>query len=127
MASHQEMDQQVLVDALKFELSFLERGGYERSVREPRRELSLFRDSPSCLNYASAERTHPCSECFLINFVPAEKQGESIPCHHIPLNDRGDTLESLEGYGRDFQVQEAMRGWLQKTIAELEAVPAQKT
>jgi hypothetical protein len=127
MAIHRETDQQVLLAALKFELSFLERGGYGRSVREPRRELSVFQDSPSCLNYASAERTHPCSECFLINFVPAEKQGESIPCHHIPLNDRGDTLESLEGYGRDFQVQEAMRGWLQKTIAELEAVPAQKT
>ena len=27
MAIHQEMDQQVLLDALKFELSFLERGG----------------------------------------------------------------------------------------------------
>ncbi len=30
MAIHQEMDQQVLLDALKFKLSFLERGGYER-------------------------------------------------------------------------------------------------
>jgi len=124
MAIQQEMDQQVLLDALKFELRFLERGGYERSVREPRRELSVFQDSPSCLNYALAHRTHPCSECFLINFVPAEKQGESIPCHHIPLNDRGDTLESLQGYGRDFHVQEAMRGWLQTTIADLEAASA---
>ena len=120
-------NQQVLLDGLKFELRFLEHGGYERSVREPRKELSVFQDSPSCLNYASAERTHPCSECFLINFVPVGKRSESVPCHHIPLNDRGDTLGSLQGYGRDFQVQEAMRGWLQKTIAELEAAAAQKT
>jgi hypothetical protein len=120
------MNQQVLLDALKFELRFLERAGYERSVREPRKEFSVFQDSPSCLNYDSPERTHPCSECFLINFVPADKRGESIPCHHIPLNDRGDTLQKLQGYGRDFDVQEATRGWLKKTIAELEAEPVSK-
>ena len=114
------MNQQDLLDALKFELHFLEHGGYERSVREPRKELSVFQDSPSCLNFALPERKHPCSECFLINFVPAEKRGESIPCHHIPLNDRGDTLESLQNYGRDFQVENAMREWLQKKIAEME-------
>jgi hypothetical protein len=120
MAAHQ----QTLLDALRFELSFLEHGGYDRSVREPRKELSVFRDSPSCLNYASAERTHPCSECLLINFVPDDKRGESVPCHHIPLNDLGDTLETLQGYGRDFDVQEAMRGWLRKKIADLQAAPA---
>jgi hypothetical protein len=119
-------NQQAVLDALKFELSFLERGGYDRSVREPRKELSVFRDSPSCLNYGSAERTHPCSECFLINFVPVDKRGESIPCHHIPLNDLGDTLATLQGYGRDSQVQEAMQGWLRKTISKLEAEPATK-
>jgi hypothetical protein len=112
---------QKLLDALKFELQFQEHGGYERSVREPRKELSVFQDSPSCLNYALTERKHPCSECFLIHFVPASKVGESIPCHHIPLNDRGDTLNDLQGYGRDFEVQEAMRGWLRKSIAEMEA------
>lgn len=114
-------NQQQLLDALKFELTFLERGGYERSVREPRKELSVFQDSPSCLNYASAVRRHPCSECWLSNFVPAEKRGEAVPCHHIPLNDRGETLNELQGYGRDFQLQAAMRGWLEKTIAKLEA------
>jgi hypothetical protein len=113
--NHQE-----LLKALKFELHFLEHGGYERSVRDPRRELSVFQDSPSCLNYALPERKHPCSECLLINFVPAEKRGESIPCHHIPLNESGDTLEKLQGYGRDLEVESATREWLRKTIAELE-------
>jgi hypothetical protein len=124
------MNRQELLDALKFELHFLENGGYERSVREPRKELSVFQDSPSCLNFALPERKHPCSECFLIDLVPAEKRGESIPCHHIPLNDRGDTLESLQGYGRDFQVENAMRDWLKKTVAEMEmemaVVPAKR-
>lgn len=124
------MNQQELLDALKFELHFLEHGGYARSVREPRKELSGFQDSPSCLNFALSKREHPCSECFLINFVPPEKRSESIPCHHIRLNDRGDTLEGLQGHGRDFQVENAMREWLKKTIAEVEmelaVVPANR-
>ena len=111
---------QELLEMLKTELHFLEFGGYGRSVREPRRELSVFQDSPSCLNYALPARIHPCSECFLMEFVPAGKRGESVPCHHIPLNDRGDTLESLQGCGRDFQVQDAMREWLHSKIAQLE-------
>src|SRR5690349_24917270 len=72
--------QQEIIDALKFELTFLDRGGYERSVREPRKALSIFQDSPSCPNYASPTKTHPCAECFLIDFVPSEKRAEAVPC-----------------------------------------------
>jgi hypothetical protein len=111
--------------ALKFEFGFLELGGYGRSVREPRKELSIFQDSPSCLNYAAPVRTHSCAECWLIHFVPPEKRGESVPCHHIPLNDRGDTVESLAGAGDDCKVQEAMREWLREAIGKIERQPAE--
>jgi hypothetical protein len=113
-----------VLEALKFELAFLELGGYGRSVREPRKEPSIFRDSPSCLNYAAPVRTHPCAECWLIHFVPSGKRGESVPCHHIPLNDQGDTAESLADAGDDFKVQEAMRGWLREAIGQIEQAPA---
>jgi len=116
--------QQEVLDALKFELTFLERGGYEPSVREPRKELSIFQDSPSCPNYAATKKTHACAECFLIDFVPREKQGEAVPCHHIPLNDRGDTVDSIAGSGDDFEVQRAMRGWLRATIGAIERAKA---
>lgn len=119
-----ERDPKELLEMLKFELHFLENGGYERSVRDPRKELSVFQDSISCLNYALPARKHPCSECLLMDFVPDGKQGESVPCHHIPLNERGETLESMQGFGRDLQVQDAMREWLTKKIAELEATVA---
>ena len=92
--------QQAILYALKLELKFLERGGYEPSVREPRRELTTFRDSPLCLNFALPVKEHPCSECWLIDFVPSERRGESVPCHHIPLNDHGVTVASLGGAGR---------------------------
>jgi hypothetical protein len=121
--------QQALLNALKLELKFCELGGYEPSVlgrlparasendpismffhestREWRKERSVFRDSPSCLNYGLPEREHPCSECWLIDFVPAEKRGEAVPCHHIPLNEHGDTVATLRGWGDAPDVQEA--------------------
>ena len=93
--------QQALLNALKSELKFCELGGYEPSVpgrlparasendpismflfdeskREMRKEHSVFQDSPSCLNYGLPVREHPCSECWLIDFVPAEKRGEAV-------------------------------------------------
>src|SRR5579872_1966660 len=60
-----ERNPRELLQMLKFELNFLENGGYERSVREPRKELSVFQDSISCLNYALPAKEHPCSECHL--------------------------------------------------------------
>ena len=63
-------------------------------------------------------KEHPCSECWLIDFVPAEKRGEAIPCHHIPLNHRGDTVEALGGPCDDPEVKIAMRDWLRRTIQQ---------
>lgn len=38
---------QALLDALKLELEFVERGGYEPSVHEPHKEMATFQNSPS--------------------------------------------------------------------------------
>lgn len=115
-----EDKKQALLDALELELKIVERGGYEPSVREPRKELSVLRDSASCLNYSLNVREHPCSECWLIDFVPGTKRAESIPCHHIPLNGCGDTFASLGNRGSDPEVQEALKGWLRSTIQQLQ-------
>ena len=139
--------QQALLNALKSELEFCERGGYkpllgryparasendpisrflfDESKREMRKERSVFQDSPSCLNYGLPVREHPCSECWLIDFVPAEKRDESVPCHHIPLNDRGETVATLGGPGDAPDVQEAVLEWLRRTVQQLEGAPAQ--
>ena len=139
--------QQALLNALKLELEFCEGGGYkplegrfparasendpismflfDETKREMRKERSVFRDSPSCLNYGLPVREHPCSECWLIDFVPAEKRGEAVPCHHIPLNERGDTVATLGGAGDAPDVQEAVLDWLRSTIQQLEGALAQ--
>jgi hypothetical protein len=51
-----------VLELLKFELKFLEDGGYGRSPHIPRREPLMLEDSPSCLNFGEPDKPHPCSE-----------------------------------------------------------------
>lgn len=112
-------DHRDLLELLKAELDFIEKGGYGRSVKTPWKEKSPFRDSLTCVNYALPEKAHPCSECHLIDFVPRDKQSEELPCHFIPLNELGDTVETLEG--KQGQLEETLKEWMRQKISELEA------
>ncbi len=116
-----QRDERDLLDVLKFELNFLEKGGYGRSVRTPWRPQFIFEDSPSCMNYDSKENKAPCSDCILMQFVPAEGRSEAVPCRHIPLNAEGETLHSLYGHGNQYETEEVFGKWLRETIAKLEA------
>ena len=75
-------DNRDLLEVLKFELEFLEQGGYGRLPRESWRARFIFEDSPSCMNFSSKDR-EPCSECLLMQFVPEEAQGTN-PLHSYP-------------------------------------------
>jgi len=109
-----------LIDFLKAELSFVEDGGYGRSVRTPQKPTLAFRDSPSCLNFNDPARPHPCYACELMQFVPQEYRGEGMPCHHIALTTDGKTVEDFEERASQPALEEAMTGWLRRTIARLE-------
>jgi hypothetical protein len=119
-------DKRDVLEVLKFELSFLEQGGYGRSVRTPWKGPSALQDSPSCLNFNDPARPHPCSECLLTDFVPGDALEESIPCHFIPLNDMGETVDSLERHSDQPELEEALENWLRSTIACLENERVQK-
>lgn len=112
-------DERDILELLKTELDFIEKGGYGRSVRTPWKPTSSFRDSLTCVNYALPEKTHPCTECHLIDFVPHGNERDEVPCHFIPLNDAGDTVESLEG--NQEKLEEALKEWMRRRIAEIEA------
>lgn len=114
-------DERDLLELLKMELDFIEKGGYGRSVRTPWKETSPFRDSLTCVNYALPEKAHPCAECHLIDFVPSEKHNELMPCHFIPLTESGDTVEDLEMEGNQAKMEEALKHWMRRKIAEIEA------
>jgi hypothetical protein len=113
-------DERDILDVLKFELNFLEKGGYGRSPREPWRAQLFFEDSPSCMNYDSKKNPSPCVECALMRFVPDGSRSEKVPCRHIPVTDRGGTLYDLYRGGTQEELEDAMGDWLRKTIAEIE-------
>ena len=112
-------DERDILELLRTELDFLEKGGYGRSVRTPWKPTSPFRESLTCVNYALPEKAHPCSECHLIDFVPPDHRGDELPCHHIPLNDTGDTAEDLEN--DQVKLERALKHWLRARIKEIEA------
>ena len=119
-------DSRDILDVLKFELNFLEQGGYGRSVRTPWKPTSVFQDSLSCVNFNDPARPHACNECLLSDFVPAEHAGESIPCHHIPLNQDGETVDTMERQYTQPELEEAVKEWLRALILRLEKERAEK-
>jgi hypothetical protein len=118
------------LSTLKHELEFLERGGYRTPIgsRQPLfcmetsvewRQPLFFEDSPSCpkKRYCACD---PEGDCVLMSFVPAEHRHESVPCHHIPLNEKGQTINTLVRNSTNKEAEDTLRTWLVKTIKPLE-------
>lgn len=114
-------DDRDILDVLKFELQFLEKGGYGRSPREPWRQPLALEDSPTCMNYDSKTNRAPCAECVLMQLVPPGQRGQAVPCRHIPLTPEGETLDYFYRWGSQTEIEDAMRKWLKATIERLEA------
>ena len=113
-------DDRDILELLKGELAFIQQGGYGRSVRTPWLPKSTFQDSLSCLNYGYPYRAHPCSECELMEFVSPQDRSQTIPCHFIPLNSSGTTIEELELEGNEQKLEGAVKQWLQAQISRIE-------
>jgi hypothetical protein len=113
-------DERDLLHVLKFELNFLEKGGYGHSPREPWRPQFIFEDSPTCMNYDSKDQPGPCSECVLMQLVPLALRTAKITCRHIALNAYGETLDSMYRYADQSDLEIVLANWLRTTIARLE-------
>ena len=116
-------DERDLLDVLKFELKFLEDGGYGRSPHTPWRRQVAFEDSPTCPNFGDPTRPHSCADCLLMRFVPRELRGQVSPCQQIPLTDKGETVDYFYGCGTQLELlklEEALAGWLRKQISRIE-------
>jgi hypothetical protein len=113
-------DERDLLDLLKFELKFLEDGGYGRSPRTPWRRQFAFEDSLTCLNFSDPARPHPCSECLLMDFVPAELRNQASPCRLIPLTAKGETVDYFYRCGTQLELEEALAGWLRNQVSRIE-------
>lgn len=115
-------DKRDVLQVLRYELNFLEQGGYDRLADVP--EASPFLNSRTCLNFEKALRTHACQECLLYDFVPAANRLEDIPCHYIQLTEEGDTISKLLQEGDHARLRSELCDWLRNTIRQLELEPA---
>jgi hypothetical protein len=105
---------------LKAELQFIEMGGYHRAHRTAWRPPAIFLDSPTCINFATPYKVHPCDECALMQFVPADYRQSALPCQYIPLTEHGETVKSAEAWLEQREIEDLVKAWLRKTIGELE-------
>ena len=112
----EELTREEIIEKLKLEKGILADGGYGRSVRTPWRPSEYFRDSISCLNVGESEKVHPCTECFLINYVHPAHRDKELPCHMIPLNAEGETIYSLLRVGDVEKLEQLLLEWLDTTI-----------
>lgn len=113
-------DKRILLDVLKAELEFLEKGGYRHTARAAWRPQFIFQDSPTCLNFDSTRELQPCGDCILMQLVPEDSTKEKIPCRNIPLNERGETIDSFYRYRTAAELEAALGSWLKRTIQRLE-------
>jgi len=113
-------DTRDLLAVLKAELQFVEKGGYRLTSRAAWRPQFIFQDSPTCLNFDPAQPPRPCSDCVMMQVVPEELRRKKIACRYIPLNEKGETIDSFYRYGTREELEAALRGWLRSTIERLE-------
>jgi len=119
-------DDRDILELLKEELAFIEQGGYGRSVRTPWLPKSVFQDSLTCINYADPNHSIPCNECPLTEFISGEHQSENIPCHFIPLNEAGETIEDLEAQDNQHKLEATLKKWMRTKINEIEEARAMR-
>ncbi len=120
-----EKDKRDLLDVLKVELAFLEKGGYQVTARVPWRPQFLFQDSPTRLNFDPAEPQRPCSDCVLVQFLPEKLRDKKIACRYIPLNEQGETIDHFYRSGTQEELEAAFSRWLKATVARLEQEKAE--
>ena len=113
-------DDRDILDVLRFELSFLQDGGYGRSPNTPWRAPAIFEDSPICPNFCDPSHSHPCENCLLEQFVPQGQKAESVPCRFIPLTKDGVTVEDLYRTGNQQEMEDALANWLRAQIERIE-------
>ncbi len=115
--THNDRD---ILEVLRFELSFLEDGGYGHSSHTPWHVPAIFEDSPTCPNFCDSARPHPCQSCLMAQFVPEEKRSESVACRFVPLTEQGETLDDFYHSGGQAELEEVLAGWLRRQIARIE-------
>jgi hypothetical protein len=113
-----KVDKQQVIETLRYELNFLEQGGYDHKVSGEGLP-SPFRTGFSCINFGDPLRRHACHECDLYEFVPENARTDDAPCHGIEL-EPGLTIGNLLASGERQRMVTLLEKWLREMIARLE-------
>ena len=110
-----------LIRLLEAELDLIEAGGYAPPAGRPGEERPIFDRSLVCINHweVSGHEADCHDNCILLDAVPEAHRQERLPCHHIPLNDAGETVQSIESAEGRERAQEEVKRWLRTTIERL--------
>ena len=112
-------DKRDVIQVLETELRFLNTRGYDEASRHPWGVPLIFEESPTCPNANDRTYAVACSDCVLTRFVPVQRLSEKVPCRHIPLNDAGETVDTLYRGGNLEDAKLVLRKWLTKAIRTL--------
>jgi len=118
-------DKRDLLSVLKKELEFLEKGGYRDTTPASWRPQFIFQDSPTCLNFDPTQKPRPCRDCPLMQLVPENLRDKKIGCRYIPLNEKGETIDSFYRSGTRRELEDAFGPWLRNTIQRMQKPKAE--
>jgi hypothetical protein len=110
-----------ILNVLETELKFVKEGGYRYTARVPWRPQFIFQDSPTCLNFDSTALQQPCTQCLFMRFVPEDCRNQKIPCRHVVLNDKQETIDYFYRCGTEEELEKALIGWLKAAIHDIRA------
>ena len=84
----------------------------------------MFSESLACINHWLVPgREGGCEQdCALMQWVPEQYKNQELPCHFIPLNSAGQTVQSFEG--NQPHLEEAVKVWLREQIRHLRSEEA---
>lgn len=119
-------DNRNLTRVLRLELVFLDAGGYSAWAGARWRLPLVFEESPTCPNFNDTTHSVACRDCTLMQLVPLRHQGKPVPCRFIPLNELGETLDTLYRWGTMDDLNLIFRRWLVHTIGQLERKEAHR-
>ncbi len=74
-----------------------------------------------CLGTSGRSPSDCCEACPLLDLTPPERRKAESPCRHIPLNPRGETVETiLAGKQGRAYLEEQLLAWMEQTAGRLQ-------
>lgn len=119
MTETKRQNRRRLLDMLRMEESLLSAKGLKTPEQSPKPYFEPFKDSVTCLDFGR-ERFEPCDECWLMEFVPQERDEKVVPCHQIEMNPEGETVLMMKDRGDTVRMEQVVLSWLRNRIAQLE-------